>query len=276
MITSSIIYSYNVHENKDAFIDTLKNLFYFHKSLEIFVIINANDRMLKELPNEINKLKMKDQIVIYPISMNKRLYTYDILEGHVRNFIYCIENSIKSKYFIPLSSNCMFKSNVTIEYVDNMIINKITINDDKKHISDMNNKINLIGHWKNVDPKVIDILEKNNMYYKHLDGIIQIQHEGFIIEYEVMNQIQNFLINNSIRNIITQETVYEETIFQSIYKNITNTIPTHICKVFWENVNYTPRINEIKKCDLPCVKRVHRNFNDPTRIWLRNNNNNYE
>lgn len=24
----------------------------------------------------------------------------------------------------------------------------------------MNNKINLIGHWKNVDPKVIDILEK--------------------------------------------------------------------------------------------------------------------
>lgn len=83
------------------------------------------------------------------------------------------------------------------------------------------------------------------MYYKHLDGIIQIQHEGFIIEYEVMNQIQNFLINNSIRNTIKQETVYEETIFQSIYKNITNTIPIHICKVFWENANYTPSIDEI-------------------------------
>ena len=312
IIEYDIIYSYTCHENIDSFLDTLKNLFYFNKSQKVLVIINSNDIMYNELTNKINTYGLEN-IKLYPYPSTKKINTYDILNSHIQNFSYCIDNNIKSKYFILLASNCLFHKPISMLYIENInnaIFSKsrekpiiensneaefskspvetiIDINNNNNSNNNNNNNsnnsnntlINIqedhdIWHWPAFfkNKIIFDICVKNNI---NKNDFIKNQHEGIILEYEIMNKIKDFLINNNIKNNIENETVFEEILPITLYKVFTGNLPAYCCKVFWNLPNYTPTLEDINNEKLPCFKRVDRNYNNDIRKSIRERCNNY-
>jgi hypothetical protein len=90
-----------------------------------------------------------------------------------------------------------------------------------------------------------------------------------------MENIITFINTNNIKNNIEYQTVYEEILFPTLYKKFTNNNPAYCCKIFWNNLNFTPTIDEITNCEIHNIKNINRNIDDPIRTWLRNENNNY-
>lgn len=265
-----IIYSYTCHENKECFVDTLKNLFYFNKNQNICVVVNCNKYMFNNFKNIDNYPEFKN-VIIYPYPWEKIKYTYDLLDAHLQNFSYCLYNNITSKYIILLASNCMFHKAITMNDINNYIISSENLDLSKyRKIKDDKDT----WHWPALlkNKKLIKILNDNDCC---INKIIGCQHEGMIIPYSVSKNILTFINSNNIKNNIENQTVFEEILLPTLYKKFTKNNPSHCCKVFWNNLNYRPEINEIIKCDKHCVKNVNRSIDDTVRIWLRNKNNNY-
>jgi hypothetical protein len=263
-IEYDIIYSYTCHEDINSFLDTLKNLFYFNKSQKILVIINPNDIMYNELKDKVNTEGLEN-IKLYPLPSTKRIYTYDILNAHIQNFSYCIDNNFKSKYFILLASNCLFHKSISMLYIENIINNNKLINVESNY-----NVWNWPDFFKN--KKICDIFIKNKI---NKNDFIKSQHEGFILEYEVMNKIKTFIIDNNIKDNVENETTFEEILPITLNKVFTGKLPVNCCKVFWDIPNMTPSLEDINNEELPCIKRVERNYDNYVRKSIREQNNNY-
>jgi hypothetical protein len=95
----------------------LKNLFYFNKLINIFVIINSNNALYNLLNQEIKKLHFKKFVKLHPEPFDKKSYSYDILDAHIKNIKYCSDNNIISKYFITQSSHSLFLKYINILFI---------------------------------------------------------------------------------------------------------------------------------------------------------------
>ena len=222
--------------------------------------------MYDKLNDKIN-INNFQNIKLYPLPSTKKFYTYDILEAHIKNFTYCINNNLHSKYFILLASNCLFHKSISMLYIKNLIENN-----KNKLIEEQNNYDT--WHWPNFfkNKKIINICKINNI---NRNNFVAHQHEGLILEYEVMNKIKNFLIDNNIKDNIENETVFEEILPGTLNKLFTKKMPVSCCKIFWNISNYTPSIENIKNEELPCIKRVERNYDNDVRKSIREKYNNY-
>ena len=269
--TYNVIYSYTVHENIESVIDMLKNLFYFNKLINIFVIINSNNALYNLLNQEIEKLYFKNFVKLHPEPFDKKTYSYDILDAHVKNIKYCSDNNIISKYFITQSSHSLFWKHIDMDYIEQLI-------NARNKLDDETNK-NVIGWWDRVDENIINKLDEFDYLHTKHETTEQTQHEGMIIEYKYMKKIQVFLDKYMREYIINSKYYidfsYEEILLQSIYKKLSNLYPVHLCKMFWKLPNYTPTKDDIINQDLPCVKRICRDYNNPIRAWIRNTNDEY-
>lgn len=253
----NIIYSYTCHEEPKTFEDTLNNLFYFNEP-NIAVVIHCNEKMYKELPKVLEKNKNRDKIYINDIYYSKNTWNYTILKGHIDNFMFCKKNKYKSVFFIPIASNCMFKTNLYLKDLQKIIKTPYVHEYDTNHIClNSNKKIN------------------DRMYGIGVKKIIQALHEGMIIPYNIMDKITTFVIENDIEKLIETETVFEEFILSTLGSFYLGNDIQSICKVYL-NDGETPSLDLVNNQSEPCFKRVSRNYDDPRRVALREKNNFYK
>ena len=260
-----IIYSYTAHEHHDSMFDTLNNLFYFNKKQKILAIIHPNNELYKPLCDAALDNINGTDIIINSNFKDKKWWTFDIMEAQMENFEYCQKNGIYSKYFIPLASNCIFKKDITLDNIQSILNTRVSVKDFIATNYDYTVFIEL-----NKNQELINILEIQGYSTK-----LKTQHEGMILKNDDMKQIAKIIRELDIKSKITRDIPFEEILPISIYAKIHDKIPQLICKLYTDNQNLTPSRDDIINQDLPCFKRISRDYNDETRIWLRNTNNNY-
>ncbi len=253
----NIIYSYTCHEEPKTFEDTLNNLFYFNEP-NIAVVIHCNEQMYKELPLVLEKNKNIDKIYINDIYYSKKPWEYTILKAHIDNFMFCKKNNYKSTFFIPVASNCMFKSKLYMKNLKKIYKTPYIHEFDPKHICLYSNK--------KINDRLYDIGVKK---------IIHALHEGLIIPYNIMDKITSFVIENDIEKLVETQTSFEEFILATLGSFYLGNDIKSICKVYVFD-NDTPPLDLVNSQSEPCFKRVSRNYNDPRRVELREKNNFYE
>jgi hypothetical protein len=258
-----IIYSILVHESPESYYDMICNLFYFNKDINIFVIVHCNNFMYEELSKKTIK-----NVILNPTHYDKTYFTYDIPQAHCENYMHCLNNNIKCRYFITYASNCMFHKKLTLEHIEKQFIEEPQYEPQKYYIE------NRIKGWvsneyflKNIN--IINLLKEHGM-----NEIYPCQHEGAVFESYIFKELTDFLIDNNIKSMIQHPyTSFEEHLIPSIYINIKKQRLINICTVFW---NHIPSIEEIKNIYQPAVKRVERKYDSPVRIWLREITDSYE
>lgn len=212
--------------------------------------------MLQTLEIETEHVKLCD------MRFTKRMHTYDIMKGHIVNFVFCIGLSIRSDYFIPLASNCMFHRPVSMDILRLKLAEAASFDtltpDPSKNYSNW--------QW----PKFFRNKKITQIMTDH--GILNYnggQHEGCVYSYEAMQFIVDFIVINRIEESIEHDAIFEEILFATLYSHFTKKMPYSLCKVFWSAPQYTPTIRQITETEEPCVKRVDRDYNNLIRTWLR-------
>lgn len=259
-----IVYSYTCHEEPKSFEDTLNNLFYFNEP-NIAVIVHCNKDMFEKLPEVLKNNKNRDKIYINDIYYSKQTWTYSLLKAHIDNFSFCKRKKISSSFFIPMASNCMLKQNVFSKDLEKIILETPA---DKDNC----NTNHHFGLWHNIYANKKIISKLNSI---EINNIIHAGHEGMIIPYTVMDQIATFVISENLENLVEQETVFEEFILSTLGFHYSGKKIQSICKVYFDN-GETPPLDMVNNQSEPCFKRVSRNYDDPRRVALRENNNHYE
>lgn len=259
-----IIYSLIIHESIESYRDMIKNIFYFNKHLNIYVVVHCNEFMYNQVKND--KLY---NVLINPSFWSKRYLTYDILHAHIENYLYAGLCGIKSRYVINLTSNCMFHKYLFIEDIEKQIINA-DIYTPSSYFIEPNRKLWVWDKIMN-NTKIIDLFLKNN-----INEIVVNFHEGIIYETYTLNKCINFINENNIRDLIVDDCQFEEFLIQTLYVNIKKQYYGCICRLFYELKDYVPSIIDIKQTSQPIIKRVDRIYDNPIRVWLRQITNNYK
>lgn len=253
-----IVYSYTFHENCDALIDTICNLFFFNKNQRILAVVNVCDKQAQIKLRE--GLTGFDVRVILHSEPSRHLYTSSIMKSHVENFKYCLDNDITAKYVILLASNCLFTKQITLHDIENTPLTKVITT----------SKTN----WKWWTP----ILSNKKIIQSMIDAkyiqdecdLIGVSHEGLIVPFSRLIEFTYFMI--PLFNMIEDDTVFEEFLIQTMLSK--NGI-RNCCKIFWHSPNFAPTLQQAIDEPLPCVKRVSREIDDPVRAGIRNIANNY-
>lgn len=257
-----IIYSYTVHEALDAFEDTLNNLYYFNKSYKIAVIIHTIPSLYDRL---IEVAKKYDSVYINSACYIKERHVLSalIVKAHTENYFYITSIIDKFNNFILMASNCYFHKQLDLS--DQHLI---TILPDYR-ISDPDGKS---WFW----PQILKNKIINDMLKEEIgDFLTCTHHEGLIIESGNCKRFFSFINNNKICDKFVYPQSLEEYLIPSLIMGYEKRVLS-ICKIFWAKPNFTPSIEDISTCNLPCVKRVSRVINDPIRVWMRDQTNNYQ
>lgn len=260
-----IIYSVLIHEAPECIIDMIENIKYFNKGIKFAIIFHANPTIFgfaQTLTKKYDNVFVNSDVTV------KKLYTYSILDGHIKNIEYCVVKDIRAKYIVLLASNCMFWKPITLETVDDFFAKRTPFNPEIYKDPTTDNT----WHWP--------LFFKNHELVQRLKDIkmkyfVVLQHEGAIIDYDTAMQMMSQIKCNLLNTIIKVETTFEEILVPSMIVKLTGYNQANMCKVFWEIDGSIPSIEQIKACSLPCVKIRDRDYNSEVRIWLRSIGNNY-
>ena len=261
-----IIYSLTCHESPECIIDLLNNIEYFNKKLRYLVIMQINDYLLKyflENPqllwNKISKIIINDYVY------NNTLHTYDLIEAHCKNFEKV--KDINFKYFCLLSSNCLFKKEITKDFLDNLY-NKQEKSKEERITETKVKGAQLVNFEKNT------LLSE--LFKKQKAPLFVYQHESALYKKGIFQYIYNYCKIYDLKNKITHNIAFEESIFPTLeYKQLGYLCP-RFCKVFWDMPEYTPTIEQIRDEEMPMVKRIPRIYDNILRKYIRESNNNYQ
>lgn len=249
----SVIYSILCHEHPDSVVDMIRNIFYYHPDISCTIVLNSSVAMhtaLKTFVAEIPSVWIAEP-------SNKRMWTYDIYNGHITNFVFCRTNAIKAAYFIPLASNCMFHRPFTWSELS-ATLDAAPPPPTTTNLADW--------HWPDYfkNFKMVKGLSQ-----KKITSYYSCQHEGSLVPYDTMAQIVDCTLETTPSSLIQRETTFEEILLPTLYSHFTGKKLMTMCKVFWDKPRYAPAISDIEAEALPCVKRVDRNYRNPVRTWLR-------
>ena len=267
------------HENIFIFTDYIYNVLYHFRNYNVLILISCNT-IMKEL---INKLELPEYVKIvterpneYPIWMNVNLF-----DQHLKNYLYCKENSINYDYFLFSASNDVFIKDIELNKIKDRIVDtnkqKIVRNDDEinKFYSDFVNNPNL---WFAFRKLIMDKTTFHNMYSNKF--IIKCNEmEGLILSKSFCNKFFEYYKNNFYQKNIFKEYCMEEifpasylyTFYNYVYKVIT--LREKWCK--YDNLKNIHGLDLYKKCleenkDLFCIKTIDRDIKNPIRVYLRN------
>lgn len=209
-----IVISINVHEKVDFLLEQLDNIHYFTNHLSVCVIYNCNNFMLQELYKQNFKSYKNLKIIINPESIEKKRWHGSLCKGIIKNMEYVINNNIKFREFIVLSSRNILQSKLDLVFIeenhkfyyDNII--KLT-RDNRRFYFNKHNKF-YICDGSTQDYWHVDMTStrfwfwgkiKNTDWFKKLekqvDFFIGGRHEGLCISYEIIIKIVDFCKNNN-------------------------------------------------------------------------------
>jgi hypothetical protein len=265
MSNFDLIYSITCHESPDCVIDLLRNIRYFNKDIKYLVIIQINNNLYNYFTKNPNLLLEFSELIINDYVNNNTLHTYDLIEAHCKNFEKV--KDINFKYFCLLSSNCLFKKEITKDFLDNL------------YIKQEKSKEEIITETKVKGAQLVNF-EKNTLlselFKKQKAPLFIYQHESALYKKEIFDYIYNYCKIYDLKNKITHNIAFEESIFPTLeYKQLGYLCP-RFCKVFWDMPGYTPTIEQIRDEELPMVKRIPRIYVNKLRKYIRETNNNYQ
>lgn len=269
MSTYDIIYSYTCHTEPDAFLDTLRNLYYYNKNINFACILHCNSLMYENIKNKITTFK---SLYINDKVWEKTYGTYDILHAQLQNIEFCLNQSFRSRFFIMLASNCLFHKHIDFSIICNQYEKSPP---PEEPLNQFTQPMKQDGwfHWPAVYLNhriAISLLNEgfDKIYKQYHEGLV-ISFEHACIIYKIANK-HNFY--NSVDYILTP---FEEYIIGTICTKLSGKMLISLCKIFWDLPGYYPSIEQVQETLEPIVKRVHLDFNDPIRIWQRELTNNY-
>lgn len=202
MDTYDIIFSINVHENKEFLYKQILNI-KEHVKINYKIILNCNLFMYKSLKND--KFIISNKVILNPYYFRKHRFHGSILNGHFLNMKYII-NKLKYKFvfFTILSSKNIFYNNLEYIYqVQKLQYYGSTFEEIKKK-----------SWWKSIFTKLYltHFLHKNNSTFSTSP------HEGLTFEYSTCINIINFLQSkvHIRRQLFNFPSCVEEFAFQSL------------------------------------------------------------
>jgi len=261
----SILYSILIHEAPECIIDLINNINYFNKGTKVAILFHTNPTIFSFAKTLTKKY---DNVFVNSDITTKKVYTYSLLDGHVKNIEYCVVQDIQAKYIVILASNCMFWKPVTIETVDELFAKRVPFNNETYKDPTTENTWHWPLFFKN--DELVQTLKDINMKY-----FVALQHEGAVLEYDTAIRMVREIKSNMLNTMIKVETTFEEILIVSMIIKLTGYNEVNICRVFWEIDGYRPSVEQIKACSLPCVKIRDRDYNSEVRTWLRSIGNNY-
>lgn len=258
-----IVYSVIAHEDIPCVLDLLNNIFSVHDcKYKIFVVLHLSDELFSKC-EEIKNFN-KD-VHVNPSHFNSEIPSYDIVKKHIENFEYC-DSIIKFKVFSYVASNCMFFKAPDKGYIQEIINENLNPKDD---YSCMNN---LSDSWIHTDNVKNNELLKQKLCGKN--GFYNNCIEGWTCNYIIFKKIVKFIKDFDIENLITNQTVWEEVLFESIKIHLTGKGCNVMCKVFYDQDSITKEqfdfyVSGKGEPNICLLKRIPRNLNDPIRILFR-------
>jgi hypothetical protein len=267
-----LIYLITAHQSPECLNDLLHNIFYFHSTLRICIMLHLSESLYRQLQTS------HEHILIYPNPWNKQPgYDYSIMKKHMELIEWSIELGITTDYFIPLASNCLFHRHVTKEWlqeqyqVNNQVQLHTTFTDD--------------WHWPDFskNKRLIDFFNKQGIH-----EWISYQHEGLFLPYEAAIQLYRFITTHSIESLIETMCPFEEILLPTLLYHYTKRFPHSLCTIFWKRRStirlwedtdgriiaslneHTATIEEIKTSTTPCAKAIPLEYDHPVRVWIAN------
>ena len=211
-----IFISINVHENIEFLKAQLENIIYFTKHLKICIIYNCNKFMLDTI-NESKILESYNNIklILNPVSIEKKRWHGTLLEGIFKNLEFGIDNNIKFKYFLILSSRNIFNKKLDVNNIESrltLFYNNIMelIKDNKHFYFNKDDKFYLCDGTI-LDKWHADMTTTRNWFwgrdsvkqsfwfkeiYKQLDFFIGGRHEALCIPFDNCNKINTYMKEN--------------------------------------------------------------------------------
>ena len=180
-----IVYSILVHEQEEVVLDLVKNIFYFNKRIPCCIILHCSVDLYSKIADKFKGIK---HLYINPKPVNKKWCTYSLFESHLDNYSYISHVcKVSFKYFILLSSNCLFHKEFTIDILNEEID---TVYDDYR----ISEPLSYTG-IKNIQfsPVKVKVLLENNNFcnvfkYNGIKIVVS-QVEGAIIDKETMEYV---------------------------------------------------------------------------------------
>jgi hypothetical protein len=262
-----IVYSILAHEAPDVLENQIENIKKWNVSKNILICLHLNDHMY-------SLIKSNDKTTIINSNhFNKRLFTPDILNGHIKNVLFLREMNIKYKSLMLLASNVMFIKQFDI----NDHLPTIQISESLFEVEDSLtvaiNKNTGWGGWRPFMnyPKLIEFCNEKKI------PLVFDQMEGRLYSQELIEKIADLIEENKILSMAPGELIAEEIFLPSLEKYFCNDKNVEkYCKVYWGNPNLEVTIEDIHDVrnnndkNIYCVKRIHRDLNHPVRVYINN------
>jgi hypothetical protein len=248
------------HENKDSIKDTVDNIFKFNE--HVCVVINdGTSEGLDDLVREHVHI-VKRKILTKDISHNDVSVSFERFDTMVPLHLdlkdYIVENKLSSEYVLLMSSNQLF-------------INRGLFNFMKDYDASFFDRP--------VDNGCINSLMANKFFSKYYEElgkdnfIHQSNHDGMFFKYDIFVEMMDYLVdiqNSKIHNHA------EEFLYVAYLKKHNKTLAEYGKYNYWQGSwrhNIIPiNVEEIKSCidrGFFLAKRISRNFNDPTRSYIK-------
>lgn len=215
MIDTDIVFSINVHNNKDFLIKQIKNISDF-VSLNYIVIINANNYMYNEILN-CPFIKSNNNIVLNNDYLDKKRFHGSLTKGIYLNMKYAMKN-YNFKYFVILSSRNLFYNRITTNDLDNLPYIQ-TYGWGRKDSVGVKfcNLDTSIWHWHSfIQTKLGEYIIANDLLFSSS------AHEGLTFNYLSCEKLIFFLDNNDTikENLFNWNHCVEEFALQTICINL--------------------------------------------------------
>ena len=262
-----IIYSITFHESPMCILDTLLNILIHNIQNSILIICSLNNDVF----GEICKVKLPPNINVHPVirpANAPMLWNTNLFDAHMKNYSHVVERGIKFTYFCTLASNEMFIRSVNLDEIKKKLMLKKKNGNNKKSPSVILDKLQTWVHYKPF-MKNIDMCK---FFLKNGFEPFAMYHEGLILPQWVMPEILDLYLKDNFNKRVSglQDFLLEEVF-----------IPTYL----HNNYEYNDYTLTFRNCDSPVisgfeihkamidffsVKRVPRDFNNPTRKMIRN------
>jgi hypothetical protein len=253
-----VIYSFPAHEESDCVIDFIKNIFYFNRSIKVFIIVNANLLLFETLQD---KMKDIENVCLYPIPEDKTSQLFKrVVKSQTNNFFHCYSKCIHSQYFIPLTSDCYFHKDTTLSDINRIY--------ESSQIAIPPKQEGWLWPCVHANINIYNLLVSIGFttYYRS-------QHEGAILPYEIMKINSSIIKDGLIEQIYTQDMPFEEYIYPTIFSTLTGKEMPYLCDFRYRTDELS--FKELEEIQKPCIKRVFRKLDSPLRKAIREKANNY-
>jgi hypothetical protein len=245
-----IIYSVLVHESPECLVDLVSNILHFNKKYKVKIVVNTTPGMYEILKN----YNFSDTIILNTKTKNKIKYSYDILWGHIENFILC--EPIDFDYYIPIASNCMFFKQIDIKKIKN-----IDCQPPKDYGSNPGNP-HIEPMFRN--PFITDALNFNSIKIYDLHRF----HEGVLYKKKQYLKIKAFLVKTGIHESIKFNFIAEESLLPILEMNFFKKLLPSALNMISGDMSYIIKNSNSKK-GVCLIKPIPREINCSQRIYLR-------